>query len=206
MFDSATAMNERAETRPSLFASKGFLISCAAIGLVVQLLFALPIYQWYDRLLAWSLLLISLFVCRRFAVDREKHIPVLALMVLQFYVMYGFAQFGQDSLMLVGGIYVPPAASVTTAMLMAVGACLALLGGFRLGQWLLRKSPRQLTDIYPEPERSWRFPHPPLRSGMLGGVFRRKPSPRPPVCRSQKYCSLCLQSIPWARFASLGGT
>src|SRR4051812_3503231 len=71
----------------------------AALGLMLHLAAALPLYRMVDRVLAWLLFVILLRQIFMF-VRHARLLPIVMLISLQFYVMFGLAQFGQDSLRL----------------------------------------------------------------------------------------------------------
>src|SRR5437867_1397263 len=72
----------------------------AAAGLSLHLGLALPLYRWYDRLLAWIPLLILLVLLRRYVLQPYKSIPMLVLVALQIYIFFSLPQFTQDDLAL----------------------------------------------------------------------------------------------------------
>ena len=105
----------------------------AATGLVLHLALALPLYQWYDRLLAWIPLVILLYLLRRYVLQPHKSIPILVLVALQIYIFFSVPQFSQEDLNLsYGEVYAPSMNGVTLAMVLTVGGELVFIFAYQL--------------------------------------------------------------------------
>jgi hypothetical protein len=128
----------------------------AATGLVLHLAFALPLYRWYDRLLAWIPLVILLFLLRRYVLQAHKSIPILVLVALQIYVFFSVPQFSQEDLNLIAGeVYAPSMNGVTLAMVLTVGGELAFVLAYQLAARLTRRFSGALYQTTQTPDLSW---------------------------------------------------
>lgn len=122
----------------------------------MHLSLALPIYKWYDRILAWIPLVIFLFTLRKFVKQQHKSIPLLVLITLQIYVFFSLPQFTQEDLRLSGGImYFPSEGSLTVAMLLTVGGELIFLLAFYVATSLSKRISIALYDSSLEPTLGW---------------------------------------------------
>lgn len=128
----------------------------AGIGLILHLWLALPLYAWYDRLLAWIPLVVFLVLFRQYVRQKHKSIPVLVLVALQIYIFFSLPQFSQEELALsYGERYTPTSNGVTTAMiLIVVGEAIFLLG-YYAATLLLGKIATSFYEINKAPTRSW---------------------------------------------------
>lgn len=128
----------------------------AATGLVLHLALALPLYQWYDRLLAWVPLVIFLFLLRQYVLQPYKSIPILVLVALQIYIFFSVPQFSQEDLGLTAGeVYAPSMNGVTLAMVLTIGGELAFIFAYQLAATLTRRPSGALYQITETPNLSW---------------------------------------------------
>jgi hypothetical protein len=125
------------------------------IGTLVHLVFSLEPYGLVDRLLASVLLLIFLYTAYQFMTSVIRTVPLVPVIILQFYVMYGFAQFSQTEMAVFNGIYVPPSDAVLIAMALAVTAALMFLLGVRMGGRISMITNLRIWRCFPEPNKSW---------------------------------------------------
>jgi hypothetical protein len=117
-----------------------------AVGLVLHLVLALPLYSWYDRLLAWIPLLILLVLLRGYVLQSHKSIPMLVLVALQIYIFLSLPQLTQEYLPLSGGeVYAPSDRAVTTAMVLTVCGELVFIFSYQFAAIL---SKRVTTSFY----------------------------------------------------------
>lgn len=128
----------------------------AATGLVLHLALALPLYQWYDRLLAWIPLVMFLFLLRRYVLQPHKSIPILVLIALQIYVFFSVPQFSQEDLNLsYGEVYAPSMNGVTLAMVLTVGGELVFIFAYQIAAALTKRLSGALYQITEAPNLSW---------------------------------------------------
>jgi hypothetical protein len=128
----------------------------AAGGLVLHLTLALPIYQWFDRLLAWIPLAVFLLLLRQYVVQPYKSIPILVLIALQIYIFFSVPQFSQEDLNLdLGEVYAPSTSGVTMAMLLTIGGELLFVFAYQLAARLTRKLSTTAYQITEPPDLSW---------------------------------------------------
>ncbi|HEV7682000.1 MAG TPA: hypothetical protein VGO68_07755 [Pyrinomonadaceae bacterium] len=128
----------------------------AASGLVLHLALALPVYQWYDRLLAWLPLAVFLFLLRQFVLQPYKGIPILVLIALQVYIFFSVPQFSQEALYLaMGEVYTPSPNAVTLAMFLTLGGELAFIFAFQIAGRLTRKLSGGLYQTIETPNMNW---------------------------------------------------
>lgn len=128
----------------------------AAIGLVLHVALALPLYQWYDRVLAWIPLVIFLFLLRQYVLQDHKSIPILVLAALQIYIFFCVPQFSQEDLSLsYGEYYSASSAAVTTSMLLIVAGELIFVFAYQLAASLSKKFSVVLYQISESPTLSW---------------------------------------------------
>jgi hypothetical protein len=133
-----------------------FYYTVAAMALVLHLTLALPVYQWYDRLLAWCPLVILLFLFRQYMREQYKSIPLLVLVALQIYVFFSVPQFSQEDLNLtMGQVYSPSASGVTVAMLLIVGGELVFIFAYKIAALVTNRFAGALYQIAEEPNLSW---------------------------------------------------
>lgn len=128
----------------------------AATGLVLHLALALPLYQWYDRLLAWIPLAIFLFLLRQYVRQPYKSIPILVLIALQIYIFFSVPQFSQEDLNLtMGEVYAPSMNGVTLAMVLTVSGELVFIFAYQIAATLTRRLSGALYEITETPNPSW---------------------------------------------------
>jgi hypothetical protein len=129
-------------------------------GACTQMLFALPLYSPVDRFLACVLLVIALIVSWRFVAARRPEPPIMVLISLQFYVMYGLPQFTQESFLTLHGALTPSADSITLAMLLATLSSAGCWAAYQVarGSSVSGRVTTRLGAIYPEVRISWRGP------------------------------------------------
>ena len=128
----------------------------AATGLVLHLALALPLYQWYDRVLAWIPLVIFLFLLRRYVLQPYKSIPILVLVALQIYVFFSVPQFSQEDLRLIyGEVYAPSMNGVTLAMVLTIGGELVFIFAYQIAAALTRRVSGALYQVSESPNLSW---------------------------------------------------
>lgn len=128
----------------------------AATGLALHLALALPLYKWYDRLLAWIPLVIFLFLLRRYVVQSHKSIPILVLVALQIYVFFSVPQFSQEDLNLtMGEVYAPSMNGVTLAMVLTIGGELAFIFAYQIAARFTRKFSGAVYQIIETPNLNW---------------------------------------------------
>ena len=128
----------------------------AAIGLVLHLWLALPLYQWYDRLLAWIPLAIFLFLLRRYVLQPYKSIPILVLVALQIYIFFSVPQFTQEDLNLTAGeVYAPSMNSVTLAMVLTVVGELVFVFAYQISAAATKKFSGLLYQLTETPNLRW---------------------------------------------------
>jgi|GEM_PF-5825646 len=128
----------------------------AAIGLVLHLALALPLYQWYDRLLAWIPLAIFLFMLRSYVLQPYKSVPLLVLVALQIYIFFSVPQFSQEDLNLTAGVsYAPSQAGVTTAMFLVVAGESVFILAYQLAARMTRKLSGAIYDLTEIPNLRW---------------------------------------------------
>jgi hypothetical protein len=122
----------------------------------LHLALALPLYRWYDRLLAWIPLVILLFLLRRYVVQPYKSIPILVLIALQIYIFFSVPQFSQEDLNLAyGEVYEPSMNGVTLAMLLTIGGELVFIFAYQIAATLTKKFSSALYQITDAPNLSW---------------------------------------------------
>lgn len=130
--------------------------SVAVAGLILHLALALPLYQWYDRFLAWIPLAIFLFLLRQYVLQPYKGIPILVLVALQIYIFFSLPQFTQEDLNLIAGqVYAPSMNGVTLAMALIVGGELAFIFAYQISTALTRKSSALLYQLTETPDLRW---------------------------------------------------
>jgi hypothetical protein len=128
----------------------------AATGLVLHLAFALPLYKWYDRLLAWIPLVIFLFLLRRYVLQPFKSIPILVLVALQIYIFFSVPQFSQEELNLnTGEVYSPSMNSVSLAMALTVGGELVFILAYQIAAALTKGLSDAFYKITETPNLNW---------------------------------------------------
>jgi hypothetical protein len=126
------------------------------VGLVLHLALALPLYQWYDRVLAWIPLVIVLVLLRQYVLQEYKSIPILVLIALQIYVFFCVPQFSQEDLRLsYGEVYAPSVNGVTLAMALTVGGELCFIFTYKLAASLTRRFSGAFYRITEAPNPSW---------------------------------------------------
>ncbi|HVN31927.1 MAG TPA: hypothetical protein VMT45_08060 [Thermoanaerobaculaceae bacterium] len=130
----------------------------ALVGGFAHVFLALPLYEWWDRILAWALLCVFLAVVFRFFLDGERRVPLLPLIALQFYVMYGLPQFRETSLFLgsLATLFVPDGWAITAAMGLALAAEVAVLLGYWWGRRRAARTRSHLMRFFPEPHTGWK--------------------------------------------------
>src|SRR4051794_835960 len=107
-----------------ILSSKALYLVVLGFGLAAHHLWALPIFSQEDRFLAVALLGVSLFTIYRFMIAKERTAPIVPLVSVQLYIMYGLSEFTQDSMHLVSGHYVPTPDATTKALaLVLAGEC-----------------------------------------------------------------------------------
>lgn len=128
----------------------------AATGLVLHLAMALPLYQWYDRVLAWIPLVILLFLLRQYVLQPYKSIPILVLVALQIYVFFSVPQFSQEDLNLsYGEVYAPSMNGVTLTMMLTVGGELVFIFAYQIAAILTRRLSGRLYQTIETPNLNW---------------------------------------------------
>jgi len=128
----------------------------AATGLVLHLALALPLYQWYDRLLAWIPLVIFLYLLRQYVQQPYKSIPILVLVALQIYIFFSVPQFSQEDLNLnMGEVYAPSMNGVTLAMVLTVGGELVFIFAYHVAAILTKRLSGALYQITETPNLNW---------------------------------------------------
>jgi hypothetical protein len=128
----------------------------AAMGLVLHLALALPLYQWYDRLLAWIPLVIFLFLLRRYVLQPHKSIPILVLVALQIYIFFSVPQFSQDDLNLtMGEVYAPSMNGVSLAMMLTIAGELVFIFAYQIAATLTKQLSGALYQIAETPNLRW---------------------------------------------------
>ena len=128
----------------------------AVTGLILHLALALPLYEWYDRLLAWIPLGIFLFLLRQYVRQPYKSIPLLVLVALQVYIFFSLPQFSQEDLSLTGGeIYLPTDRAITMAMLLTIGGELIFVLGYWVATASAAKIPKVFHKISRAPTPNW---------------------------------------------------
>lgn len=136
-------------TLKGLARTRAFWGFTGVAGLMLHLFEAQPIYSAWDRLLAWVLLAVFLWVTRSYVMESSRKIPLLPLVTLQIYVMYGMAQFTQKEI-LVGPIwYTPPRSAIHAAILLVVAGEAGMLLLFKLGERATRRWKRSWPALYP---------------------------------------------------------
>jgi hypothetical protein len=134
---------------------KGFLQSrffwgvLAAGGVTLHSLAAQPVYSMGDRLLAWVLFALFLGTAFSYFKNSAGKVPLLPLVSLQIYVMYGLAQFTQKEILIGAEWYSPPASAVHRAMILVVLSELGLLLMFKAGRRIARQWRRSWSALYP---------------------------------------------------------
>jgi hypothetical protein len=110
---------------------------CVATSLLAfQLAARKPIYEWYQALLAWALIVPLLYETYRYVRAGARDVPYTILIPLQFYITYGIAVVMQGQLRLIWGMQVPGERSITMALLLANASCLLYLALYRAGNAL----------------------------------------------------------------------
>ncbi len=128
----------------------------AAIGLVLHLWLALPLYAWYDRLLAWVPLVIFLVLLRQYVRETHKSIPLLVLVALQIYIFFSLPQFSQEDLSLtMGETYSPTNSAITMAMVLTVAGELLFILGYSVAAFFAAKGPKVFQKISEAPTPNW---------------------------------------------------
>jgi hypothetical protein len=128
----------------------------AATGLVLHLALSLPLYQWYDRLLAWIPLAIFLFLLRQYVLQQHKSIPLLVLVALQIYIFFSVPQFSQEDLNLsMAEVYAPSLNGVTTAMILTVAGELVFIFAYQIAATLTKKFSGRLYQVTEAPNLNW---------------------------------------------------
>ena len=145
----------RADRLTMLLHSRWPYATVAVAGLIMHLALALPIYAWYDRLLAWGPLVILLFLVYRYMHNGEKSVPLLAVVALQIYIFYSVPQFSQDKLLLYSGLYQPSRGALTSACLLALLGELAFILGFQGLRKAWGNRPNIFDRILPRPSQNW---------------------------------------------------
>jgi hypothetical protein len=138
----------------NLLASPPAWILLGLSGCAVHFLLAAPLYTPLARFSACALLVAAMLATRRFITQPEASGPLIPLVTLQIYVVYGLAQFRAEPLALVHGPYLPSERSVeTAAILLAVCTVLMLLSAY----WAARKFRNsQFGSFFPDPSARWR--------------------------------------------------
>jgi hypothetical protein len=129
--------------------SRAFWGFLAAVGLMLHLLAAQPLYTTGDRLLAWVLLAMSLGTAFNYFKDSAGKVPLLPLASLQIYVMYGMAQFTQKDILIGAEWYSPPASAIHHTMILIVIGEIGLLLMFKAGRQISQRWKRSWSTIYP---------------------------------------------------------
>lgn len=128
----------------------------AGAGLILHLSLALPLYRWYDRLLAWIPLIIFLVLLRMYVLQPFKNIPILVLVALQIYIFFSIPQFSQEDLALTAGeVYAPSVGGVTSAMALTVVGELAFIFAYQLAARLTRTVSNTFYQFTRTPNPSW---------------------------------------------------
>jgi hypothetical protein len=135
--------------------AKALYVAVAGIGTMVQLFATLPVYSVMDRLLAAGLLYIFLFELYRYFERPRLAAPIVPMVTLQIYVMYGLPQFTSQVLPLVSGTYVPSHRAISTAMWIVFSGALALVLACRGTRLLMRDVGFSVFSRFPTPSRSW---------------------------------------------------
>ena len=154
----APASSGRMQREQRLFRiaqNRRFYITVGIIGAFLHGAFALDAFNFASRLLAIALLVIFLYAAYQFMRNGAKVVPLVPIIVLQFYIMYGFAQFSQSEMNVFDGIYVPPPDAVLGAMLFAVTASLVFLIGARAGSFISTATNLKIWRRFPEPTTAW---------------------------------------------------
>ena len=110
------------------------------------------------RVAACGMLGMLLFTAFRFIRQRDATPPLVLLVVTQFYVMFGFAQFTQEALWLFNTWYVPQPSSVELAAFIALLADASFLLGITIGRRFAARPAVLISRIYPTPQTRWQFP------------------------------------------------
>jgi hypothetical protein len=118
-----------------------------------QLALVLPLYGFLARLAACGLLGLALVSLWTYAKDPERPAPIVPLILLEFYVVYGVAQFFSSSMALQGEIYQPSERALTVASAIALLAAAMFLLGQRAGALFFKKRSLMPWGSYPSPER-----------------------------------------------------
>jgi hypothetical protein len=148
-----------------LLRTRSFWIATGTVGLLLHLLAARPLFEFYDRLLAWFLLIIFLSTTYSYLKGPIGKVPLLPLVTFQLYLMYGVAQFTQEGLLSFEGWYTPPGPAISRSMgIVFLGECGMLLM-FKVGDMLSRVKEFSWVSVYPEVQPGWQ------RGVMLFGVF-----------------------------------
>lgn len=136
--------------------SRWLYYGAGVIGLLMHLGLALPLYQWYDRLLAWVPLLILLLLLRKYVLQQYKNIPLLVLVALQIYVFFSIPQFSQEELYLkMGEIYAPSGESLTLAMVLIVCGEIGFIFAYQIAATLTRRFSGSVYQIIEAPNLRW---------------------------------------------------
>ncbi len=122
-----------------------------AIGSAGQLALALPPYNLLARLAGCGLLGLALGSLWKYANDPVRPAPIVPLVMLEFYVTYGVAQFFSSSMALIGGIYIPSQGALAAASAIALLAAAMFLLGQWTGALLFRKRSLVPWTFYPNP-------------------------------------------------------
>jgi hypothetical protein len=128
----------------------------AAVGLVLHLVLGMPLYRWYDRVLAWIPLIVFLVLLRRYVLQSHKSIPILVLVALQIYIFFSVPQFTQEDLNLTAGeVYAPSANGVTLTMVLTVVGELVFILAYQLAAVLTKKFSATVYKIIEGPNLNW---------------------------------------------------
>lgn len=118
---------------------------------MAQVILALPAYSLLARLAACGLFSLALLSLWRYAKDTARPAPIVPLIMLEFYLLYGFAQFFHSTMALAGGIYIPSEGALAAAAGVALIAAVMFLLGQRAGSLLFKKRSLVPWSVYPNP-------------------------------------------------------
>lgn len=160
-----------------LIAAKPTYFVLFFVGLVVHLVLALDLFTWYDRLLAAALLGTFLTTCYQFVHAGARTAPLVPLVFFQLWVMYGAAQFTQQSVQLVTGRYIPSHTAVTTAMALVVAGELCFIAGQRIGLVAFEGVRKAVYHTFATPAKNWSRPAMAYATAALVFSFLRSVRP-----------------------------
>lgn len=121
----------------------------AVSGLLLHLLAAQALYSAGDRLMAWLLLLVFVVIAYRYLRKPGGRIPLLPLVTLEIYMMYGAAQFTQEKILIGDGWYSAAPSTIHAAMLLVISGEAGMLLLFALGERMAKRWKRSWSMLYP---------------------------------------------------------